>query len=266
MIGSGPASSMRGAAYLSGVDQGVVVDAGGRRTDVGLLVNGIPRVSPLPFEIGGVHTAFHMPDVRTLHVGGGSVVHLDQVPPSVGREDVGSEVGARALVFGGATPTLLDAAVAGGRAAVGTTSVRPGQRSRLLQALAAVDVVLVEAVDRVTTALAAPSLVAVGGASVLVPDHLAGVSEVIRPPDGEVASAIGAAIAPVAGHVDVVCPSRPDRRREAVADARSRAIARAILAGADPDRVEIVDVEEVPLSYLDDPPIRLRVTAAGPWC
>jgi hypothetical protein len=45
---------------------------------------------------------------------------------------------------------------------------------------------------------------------------------------------------------------------------RAEALARAIHAGADPASVEIVDVEEVPLSYLIDPPVRIRVRAVGP--
>jgi hypothetical protein len=47
-------------------------------------------------------------------------------------------------------------------------------------------------------------------------------------------------------------------------EARAAARARAIHAGADPDRVEIVEVDEVPLTYLLDPAVRIRVTAAGP--
>ena len=45
-------------------------------------------------------------------------------------------------------------------------------------------------------------LIAVGGGSMLVPDAIAGVSEVHRPDHFDVANAIGAAIASVAGEVD----------------------------------------------------------------
>ena len=40
---SGPTNSMRGAAFLSGVSDGVVVDIGGTTTDIGVLTNGFPR-------------------------------------------------------------------------------------------------------------------------------------------------------------------------------------------------------------------------------
>ena len=39
---SGPTNSMRGAAFLSGLDDGVVVDVGGTTTDIGYLKGGFP--------------------------------------------------------------------------------------------------------------------------------------------------------------------------------------------------------------------------------
>lgn len=40
---SGPTNSMRGAAFLSGLSDAIVVDIGGTTTDVGVLRNGFPR-------------------------------------------------------------------------------------------------------------------------------------------------------------------------------------------------------------------------------
>lgn len=40
---SGPTNSMRGAAFLSGIPNAIVVDVGGSTTDVGVLRNGFPR-------------------------------------------------------------------------------------------------------------------------------------------------------------------------------------------------------------------------------
>jgi N-methylhydantoinase A/oxoprolinase/acetone carboxylase beta subunit len=266
MLGAGPAMALRGAAHLSGVAQGVVVDAGGRRIDVGVLHHGQPQASPLPSAIGGVRTAGRMPELQTLDVGGGSVVQIDQVPPAPAADNVGHEVTRRALVFGGDTPTLLDAAVAANRAQLGSVPLSGRRRSALTQALASVDVLLVDAVDRATGTLAAPPLVIVGGAGMLVPDVLAGASEVVRPSAGDVAGAVGTALAPIGGSVDIICPSRPDRHAAAMREARGAAIARAVHAGADPDRTQVVEVEQVPLSYLVDPPIHVRVAASGPCC
>ena len=40
---SGPTNSMRGAAFLSGVQDAIVIDIGGTTTDVGVLKGGFPR-------------------------------------------------------------------------------------------------------------------------------------------------------------------------------------------------------------------------------
>ncbi len=40
---SGPTNSMRGAVFLSGLRNAIVVDIGGTTTDVGVLKNGFPR-------------------------------------------------------------------------------------------------------------------------------------------------------------------------------------------------------------------------------
>ncbi|MEX1406266.1 hypothetical protein, partial [Hydrogenibacillus schlegelii] len=42
------------------------------------------------------------------------------------------------------------------------------------------------------------------------------------------------------------------------------AIDEAVRAGADPDTVEVIEVEEVPLAYLPGNAVRIKVKAAGP--
>jgi N-methylhydantoinase A/oxoprolinase/acetone carboxylase beta subunit len=264
MIGSGPANSMRGAAHLSGVRDAVVIDAGGTSTDVGVLVNGFPREAALPSEIAGVRMNFRMPDVLSVPIGGGSVLDLNADPPRIGPESVGFRLARCALVFGGDVPTLTDAAVAAGRAEIGTRRPPPRRRRALAGVLPLVEEALVDAIDRAKAALAPTPLVVVGGASMLVPDRLAGVSDIVRPADYEVANAIGAAIAPVSGQADRICPNRPDLRRRALEEVRAMAFSRAVHAGADPKAVEIVELEEIPLTYLVDPAVRIRVKAAGP--
>src|SRR3954453_17668439 len=123
MVSSGPASGMRGAAFLSGMEEAVVVDVGGRSTNVGVLVHGFPRSSSLPTPIGGVPLDFRMPDFITVPFGGGSVLAVDESPPSVGPDNVAHRLADEALVFGGRTTTLTDVAVAAGRAQIGSRSL-----------------------------------------------------------------------------------------------------------------------------------------------
>ena len=106
-------------------------------------------------------------------------------------------------------------------------------------------------------------LVAVGGGSFLVPDELPGISEVLRPDHHDVANAVGAAIAQVSGQIEEVVHYDGDRP-ERLQEARERAIRRAVEAGADGDRVEVVEQEEVPLAYVTEPVVRLRIKAVGP--
>ena len=56
-----------------------------------------------------------------------------------------------------------------------------------------------------------------------------------------------------------------DRNRAGMIEAAAeKARDRAVQAGADPSTVEIVELEEVPLAYLDRPAVRVTVKAAGP--
>jgi len=125
-------------------------------------------------------------------------------------------------------------------------------------------VVLADAVDRVKVTRGDRPLIVVGGGSVLVPDRVPGVREVIRPDHHDVANAIGAAIAAVSGQVDRIFHPGQGGRRQAIDEAQAEACDQAVRAGADPEAVEIVEMEELPLAYLTNPAVRIRVKAAGP--
>ncbi|MEV4083206.1 hydantoinase/oxoprolinase N-terminal domain-containing protein [Nonomuraea fuscirosea] len=274
-IGSGPANSLRGAAYLSGVSDAIVVDVGGTSTDLGVLAGGFPRESAAAVEIGGVLTNFRMPDILAIALGGGTVARSGGVGP----DSVGYRIAREALVFGGTTATMTDAAVAAGRIPAGaeewrerlkaalkateTGDMSEGIADILQRALAVADGMVADAVDRMSLGRSDRPLVAVGGGAFLLPDHIAGASTVIRPEHAEVANAVGAAIALASGRVDTILPAG-DSRTEAIESVKEEARARAVAAGADPSGVEIVDLLEVPLSYLSEPAVRVHVKAAGP--
>jgi len=267
-IGSGPANSVRGAAFLTGISDSLVADVGGTSTDLGVLTNGFPRESAQGVEIGGVRTNFRMPDLVTIALGGGTVVSGDPGDVRIGPRSVGYLIQREALVFGGTTPTLTDSAVAAGRADLGGAvdggAARTGRYRRLLtEALTRSDVMLAEAIDRVKTSKEERPLIAVGGGSILVPDRIPGVSEIIRPEHFDAANAVGAAIASVSGQVDRIFHLGPDGRQAVLDEARDEARERAVAAGADPGTVQIIEVEEIPLAYLTSPAVRIRVKAAG---
>ncbi len=265
-IGSGPANSIRGAAFLTGISDALVADVGGTSTDVGVLANGFPRESAAGVEIGGIRTNFRMPDLVTIALGGGTVISSDHSGVQVGPRSVGYRLWDEALVFGGRTLTLTDSAVAAGRASLGDPerlSHLDWHRLVLDQAMERADSLLADAIDRVKTTRGDQPLIVVGGGSILVPDSLPGVDKVIRPDHFDVANAIGAAIASVSGQVDRVFHLGAGGRQRALREAEEEARVHAIRAGADPDQIGVVEVEEIPLAYLTTPAVRIRLKVSG---
>ena len=266
-IGSGPTNSLRGGAWLSGRDSGIVIDVGGTTADFGALVSGFPRESANAIDVGGVRTNFRMPDLVAVALGGGTVVSGSTDDLRLGPESVGHRITQEALVFGGLTVTLTDVAVAAGICDLGTTP----ERARARMGAAQVDVAwqlarqrLGDALDRMRTTRAEVPVIAVGGGAFLVPDDLPGAREILRPQHYEVANAVGAAMAEASGSVDRVVRTGDGGReravREAIEDARTQAVA----GGADPTRLREIEVEEIALSYLPGEAVRVRVRSAGP--
>lgn len=73
---SGPAASLVGAQWLSGLDSFILSDMGGTTTDLGVLLDGRPRVALEGAEVGGWRTMVRAIDVRTIGLGGDSEVLL----------------------------------------------------------------------------------------------------------------------------------------------------------------------------------------------
>jgi N-methylhydantoinase A/oxoprolinase/acetone carboxylase beta subunit len=272
---SGPTNSMRGAAVLSGLGTCAVVDVGGTTTDVGVLTGGFPREATVEVSVAGIRTNFRMPDVLSIGLGGGSLVRGAERSASgtrigtssdltVGPDSVGYRLTERALVFGGDTLTATDIAVAAGRAEIGDPSLVAHLPRELVEAaLERIAADVADVVDRMRISADPLPVVAVGGGSVLLPDEFPGLGAVHRPEHFAVANAIGAAIAQVGGEVDRVFAIEPGRRDAVVDEARQEAVDRAVVAGADPASVTIVDFDEVPIPYLPGNATRIRCKAVG---
>jgi N-methylhydantoinase A/oxoprolinase/acetone carboxylase beta subunit len=259
---SGPTNSMRGAAFLAGVTDAMVIDIGGTTADVGALVKGFPRPASLAVEVGGVRTNFRMPDVHSFGLGGGSIVTAE--PLRLGPQSVGYELTSKALAFGGTVLTASDIGLAAGLASFGEVHLLHDLDPTFIRRC--VDVIgqmIAESVDRMKISAAPVPLIAVGGGSFLVPDALAGISRILRPPHYAVANAVGAAIAQISGEVDHTVTLGTRSRNEALAQAKALAVERTITAGAHPDTVQVIDIEEIPLTYLPSNALRLRVKAVG---
>jgi N-methylhydantoinase A/oxoprolinase/acetone carboxylase beta subunit len=261
---SGPTNSMRGAAFLSGVQEGIVVDIGGTTTDVGALHKGFPRQASVAVEIGGVRTNFRMPDVFSIGLGGGSLVVEDKAGAvSVGPRSLGYRLITDALCFGGKTLTATDIVVAAGRADIGdrrkVAHLSPDligkTRARILE-------MAENAVERSRLSPEPLPVIVVGGGSILVESKI-GALDIVKPDNFACANAVGAAIAQVSGEIDRIYTLGSTSREEALGDAKKKATEAAVAAGARADTVAIVDVEDVPLAYLPGNATRIRVKAVG---
>jgi N-methylhydantoinase A/oxoprolinase/acetone carboxylase beta subunit len=74
---SGPAASLVGARYLTGLDNAVVSDIGGTTTDVAVLEKGRPRLDAEGAVVGGFRTMVEAVAMRTYGLGGDSEVKIN---------------------------------------------------------------------------------------------------------------------------------------------------------------------------------------------
>ncbi|KAI8301310.1 hypothetical protein K4K59_001052 [Colletotrichum sp. SAR11_240] len=266
---SGPTNSMRGAAYLAGLDSGgdssaIVVDIGGTTSDVGVLLpSGMPRQASAYVTVAGVRVNYSMPHLHSIGLGGGSIVRTVDSKVKVGPESVGLELLSRALVFGGVVCTTTDVAVAAGKAVVGATEKVKGLEVAFVEeAISRIKALLEGAVDVIKTSPDPVPVLLVGGGAILSPDSLKGASKLIRPPFHDVANAVGAAIARVCGAVDIVQGTTHQTEGQAIDNAKKIAIERAIAAGAIPESIKIAEVETMPLQYVANQ-VRTLVKAVG---
>ncbi|TYC61903.1 hydantoinase/oxoprolinase family protein [Rhodobacterales bacterium] len=257
---SGPTNSMRGAAFLTGLKEAMVIDVGGTTSDIGCLVGGFPREANNVVEVGGVRTLFRMPDLLPMALGGGTII--DPVTRKVGPRSVGYRITEKALVFGGDTLTTTDVAVAAGLVEIGDRDrVKHLEKDLVDDLLKRIEVMVEDGVDRMKTSADGVQLIAVGGGAFLIPEKLKGASEVLRVEHAGVANALGAAMAQVSGEVDQVFSGMS--RENAIAEADRIARQRAEDAGADPNSIVTLDTEDIPIAYIPGDARRVRVRVVG---
>jgi N-methylhydantoinase A/oxoprolinase/acetone carboxylase beta subunit len=257
---SGPTNSMRGAAFLTGLSDAMVVDVGGTTSDIGYLHGGFPREANNVVEVGGVRTLFRMPDLLPMALGGGTIIDPEKL--IVGPRSVGYRITEKALVFGGDTLTATDIAVAAGRVEIGDRDrVKHLDPALVRAALLRIETMLEDGIDRMKTSAEGVKLIAVGGGAFLVPESVKGASEVLRVEHAGVANALGAAMAQVSGEADQVFSGM--ERAEAIAEGERLARARAIAAGAIESSITTLETEDIPISYLPGNARRVRVRVIG---
>lgn len=264
-IACGPTNSIRGASYLSKLQNAIVIDVGGTTTDLGVIQNGFPRESSVAVTIGGVRTNFRMPDVVSIGLGGGSIVReRADGTVTVGPDSVGYEITEKALVFGDDICTATDIAVRLGMTSLGDSSRAAHLDEDFAQkAMAAITELVEDSVDAMKVSGGDADIILVGGGSIILPEHLNGAGTVIKPAIGGVANAIGSAISKVSGNYEKLVDYLVTPREKALEEAKVEAAALAVSAGAVRETVEIIDVEDVPLQYYPGNTNRVKIKAAG---
>lgn len=253
---SGPTNSMRGAAFLvqNELDEAMmVVDIGGTTTDVGLLLaNGFPRQQAAHSDLAGVRMNFSCPDVKSIGLGGGSIVRNDETL-TVGPDSVGYKITEEARVFGGKVLTATDCTVlANNTVDIGNRELVKGtlDDEGVAKFKAVIKHKIEKIIDTMKTSPEDLPVLLVGGGAVIAPDELRGASKVLKPKWSGVANAIGAAIARVSAVIDTVKSTESKSIKHILDEISQEAVEKAVANGASRSTAKVVEIDTLPLPVI----------------
>ncbi|EPE05645.1 hydantoinase [Ophiostoma piceae UAMH 11346] len=273
IFSSGPTNSIRGAAFLSTNNSTnvsrFVVDIGGTTADIGVLLpNGFPRLAGSVAEVGGVKVNFALPQVESIGLGGGSIIHVGESEDekkkiTIGPESVGQALRQKALCFGGDTLTTTDIMVAAGKAKMSGTefSVPTIAQETVEAARLKMRLMLEDHVDRMKTSQEPCHILLVGGGAFLCPSALDGAADIEVPAFANVANAVGAAVAEIGAETEVVVDGLD--REKALEAVKAEVIEQAVARGAREGYVRIIEEDVSGLAYMEGK-YQIVVKVAGP--
>lgn len=276
-VASGPAASIRGSVFLSGITDGVVIDVGGTSTDIGYIVDGFPRESAMSVDIGGVKTNIRAPDLTSVALGGGTIVKADGDNFSdLGPESAALNLQTLAKSYGGPMTTVHDIAVHSGRLsenydifetpyATDLDNVKKMSDDFVKDAWNAIKKRVEKTIDEMKTSPEDIPAVMVGGGSTVVPENYNGTSETIHPEHFEVAGALGATIAEISAYAENVIDLNHINREEGIEQTIEMAKDNLVRNGADRESADVLDVEEIPFTYMPGEREKIRVKVKGKY-
>ena len=174
-LSSGPTNSMRGASFLSGIDNGLVVDIGGTSTDIGMLINSFPKESSIAVDFSGIRTNFRMADVLSIPLGGGTMIN--NFAPFVSELSVGNEITSKSLSFGGSVPTVTDVYASESKINFSIPNNRINiDKNIISNAKQEIKEKISVAIDRMKTSSNTINTVIVGGGAFVMPGDIKGIN------------------------------------------------------------------------------------------
>ncbi|MCK4392365.1 hydantoinase/oxoprolinase family protein, partial [Candidatus Bipolaricaulota bacterium] len=114
-----------------------------------------------------------------------------------------------------------------------------------------------------TTVEPVPAIFIGGGAMVVPKEGIAGVSKVLCPDHFEVGGAVGTTIAEIGAYAEGVVDLEKEDRDNAIARVTEQAKNNAKTAGAIRETVEVIDVEEIPFTYMPGKREKVRIRVKG---
>lgn len=257
-IASGVANSMRGASYLTGLKDCVVVDMGGSTTEVGIVSDGEPLELGSDSVISGIRLNVRLPKSTSLPFGGESRLGMaDGEPKLFVQAEAGQTVRLTDLFL-----QLHPQAFPNGYARAASTTLLPKREAEAL-AKHVIDI-LRETIDRVQPVKDKLPVVLVGGGSPLLVDRLFfKYGDVFHPPGYPICNAIGACMAPVSARIDRIMWLDHRSKDEVLEEVKQELFHAVERSGARRESIRLVRVEEIPFDYYKGEVIRFRLKAVG---
>ena len=126
---SGPSASVMGSVAFAPDDcETIVMDIGGTTTDMAVLINQVPLLSPSGIEIGKYKTLIRALNSYSIGIGGDSVVRMEEGTLKIGPDRIGP-----AMAYGGPVPTPTDALFV-----LGKTDDPAGDKSKAIQGISTI--------------------------------------------------------------------------------------------------------------------------------
>lgn len=243
--------SLRGAALLAGVTDCVVISVGRDETSIGAIVDGYPRRSGQWPLVAGVQTNLRMPLFARLPVGSGTVFDTETAQPMSGTAEQLSP------------PAAVMSAHGEVRAWVSPTDETRVPTTFDTRCRDYVSTLVSQVADGLRITHQAVPAVLVGAGSVILPDELPGFELTIRPPHFEAACAVGTAVAGIGGESERFYSRAAESRTTILSQVHSIAVENALLAGAADGTIQVLEIDEVPVTYLPGDFHRIRVGVVG---